>query len=208
MHRTHSSRPASPSRWGAPALLGVVFLAGTVGLMGCGSDASPAVTVPDTAASSQIGVVQPLAAVGAGLTVTDTDACAITTSDHVAEAFGGEVAPGVADGNGGCGFALSGVTTIGDLAGASALVTVILSPDGYLGAEEQATVLPDLEPIGGLGDEAWYTAFGRELHINLGGTDLIVIGASGDAAAGREAVLALGRSIVTDLETAATAPAG
>ena len=34
------------------------------------------------------------------------------------------------------------------------------------------------------------------------GTDLVVIGAPGDAAAGREAVLALGRAILTRLDSA------
>lgn len=207
MHRTASPRPFTRARQRTLALAALITAVSGVAT-GCGSDDSSAATVPETAVTSEIGVLQPPPAVGAGLTVGTSDACTIARAEHVVEAFGGDAAAGVADGNGGCAFALSGETVIGDLAGASALVTVMVSPDGYLGVDEQAGVLPDLEPIAGIGDEAWYTAFNRELHVNLGGTDLIVIGASGDATAGREAVLALGRAIVTDLELAAAAGGG
>ncbi len=172
---------------------------------GCGGGSSQGDddgALPVTAATSQLGIVQPVAAVGAGLTVADADPCAIVTADDVAASFGGDAGVGIADGNGGCGFSLSGETVLGELAGAAVQVHVMLSPDGYLTVDEQAAALPDLEAVAGLGDEAWYTAFNRELHIDLGGTDLIVIGAPGDAAAGRDAVLALGRTILTRLAAA------
>ncbi len=171
---------------------------------GCGGDEASDVTQPVTAITSEIGIVQPVAAVGAGLTVTATEPCALVTTDDVAAAFGGDADGGRADGNGGCTFSLSGDTVFGDLAGAAVEVHVMLSPDGYLSVDEQSAVLPDLEAISGLGDEAWYTAFNRELHIDLGGTDLIVIGAPGDAVAGRDAVLALGRAILVRLEDASS----
>lgn len=172
---------------------------------GCGGDDASDATLPVTAAMSEVGIVQPVAAVGAGLTVTATDACELVTADDVATAFGGDAGDGRTDGDGGCAFSLSGDTVLGELSGAAVDVHVLLSPDGYLTVDEQSASLPDLEAIDGLGDEAWYTAFNRELHIDLGGTDLIVIGAPGDAVAGRDAVLALGRAILVRLDATSTA---
>lgn len=182
----------------------MILLAGAAALVGgCGGAANGAASGSGHDGAAGTGAVRSEAAVGAGLSLPDVDVCTIVAADDVARSFGGDVVGGTHDASGGCAFSVSGDTVLGELAGASVDVHVLLASDADRRPGDDASgAAHDLEAIEGLGDGAWYTAYNRELHIDLDGTDLVVIGAPGDAAAGREAVLALGRAILTRLDSA------
>lgn len=147
--------------------------------------ASDGAATPDTTAA-----VAPAGAV---------DPCAIVTIDDVAAAFGGTVAPGVVNpDNGGCDYEITGTTNTGD-SGILTQVSIEFTGD-YQSFDETKVVFPDIEKIDGLGSEAWYYSFGAQLHINVGGQELVISGVfPGDDAAIEEEVIAFGHTVTGKL---------
>jgi hypothetical protein len=146
------------------------------GLSACGGDDATATTTTQPASASQNGVVQPEPALGAGLVVSMTSPCDLATLADVRAATGGDVVEGEAADRGSCSFQISGDSSLGPIGIVPVTLTVTLIDDGYLTVDELSETMPDIEAIPGLGDEAWYLAFGHELHVNVGGTDLVVTG--------------------------------
>ena len=127
------------------------------------------------------------------------DPCAIVTTDDVAAAFGGTVAPGVVNpDNGGCDYEITGQTNTGD-SGILTQVSIAFSGE-YQSFDETKVVFPDIEKVDGLGSEAWYYTFGSQLHINLGGQELVISGLiPGDDAAVKAEVIAFGQTVTGKL---------
>ncbi len=121
------------------------------------------------------------------------------TTDDVAAAFGGTVAPGVVNpANGGCDYEITGQTKTGD-SGILTQVSIEFAGD-YEGYDHTKVVFPDIEKIDGLGTEAWYYAQGSQLHIDLGGQALVISGVfPGDDAAVKAEVVAFGQTVVSKL---------
>jgi len=117
----------------------------------------------------------------------------------VAAAFGGTVAPGVVNpDNGGCDYVITGQTKTGD-SGILTQVSIKFS-SGYETYDHTKVVFPDIEKIEGLGKEAWYEAVGSQLHINLGGQELVISGMfPGDKAAVKAEVIAFAHTVTGKL---------
>lgn len=97
------------------------------------------------------------------------------TTDDVAATFGGTVAPGVVNpDNGGCDYVITGMTNTGD-SGILTQVSIQFTSD-YQSFDDEKIIFPDIEKIDGLGSEAWYFGMGSQLHINLGGQELVISG--------------------------------
>ena len=127
------------------------------------------------------------------------DPCAIVTTDDVAAAFGGSVAAGVTNpDNGGCDYEITGQTNTGP---SGVLTQVSITFGGDYGSYDRAKVVfPDVEKIDGLGSEAYYLSFGSQLHINVGGQDLVISGLfPGDDKAVQAEVVAFGTTVVGKL---------
>jgi hypothetical protein len=129
----------------------------------------------------------------------DVDPCAIVTTDDVAAAFGGTVAAGVVNpDNGGCDYEITGTTNTGD-SGVLTQVSIEFTGD-YQSFEHAKVVFPDIEKVDGLGNEAWYYSFGSQLHVNLGGQEMVISGLlPGDDAAVKAEVIAFGRTVTGKL---------
>jgi hypothetical protein len=121
------------------------------------------------------------------------------TTDDVAAAFGGTVAPGVINpDNGGCDYEITGTTKTGD-SGILTQVSIEFSGD-YGSYDQTKVVFPDIEKIDGLGQEAWYESVGSQLHINIGGQDLVISGVfPGDATAVKAEVIAFAQTVTAKL---------
>lgn len=152
-----------------------------------------------------------------GLLPTTVDPCAIVTTDDVNSAFGGTVAPGVLDpGNTGlsalpgCDYAITGQTNTGD-SGSLTQVSIGLTGD-YISYDEMRVAYPETEKVEGIGKEAWYItgrvggdighamAGARQLHIDLGGSELMISGMfPGDEAAVKAEVVAFAQTVLGKL---------
>jgi hypothetical protein len=125
--------------------------------------------------------------------------CAIVTTDDVAAAFGGTVAPGVVNpDNGGCDYEITGTTNTGD---SGILTQVSLEfTSNYQTYDQAKVVFPDIEKVDGLGSEAWYLTFGSQLHINLGGQELVISGLfPGDEQAVKAEIIAFAHTVTEKL---------
>ncbi len=127
------------------------------------------------------------------------DPCAIVTTDDVAAAFGGTVAAGVLNpDNGGCDYVITGQTKTGD-SGILTQASIELKSD-YISFDKEKVVFPDIEKIDGVGNEAWYYALAHQLHINLGGQELLISGLfPGDEAAVKAEVVAFAKTVIGKL---------
>jgi hypothetical protein len=121
------------------------------------------------------------------------------TTDDVSAAFGGTVAPGVLNpDNGGCDYEITGKTKTGD-SGILTQVSIELTSD-YQSIDRVKVVFPDVEKVDGLGKEAWYYGVGSQLHVDLGGQELVISGLfPGDKAAVKAEVIAFGHTVVEKL---------
>lgn len=117
----------------------------------------------------------------------------------MAAAFGGTVAPGVVNpDNGGCDYVITGQTKTGD-SGILTQVSIEFS-SGYETYDHTKVVFPDVEKIDGLGHEAWCEAVGSQLHINLGGQELVISGVfPSDDAAVKAEVIAFAHTVTAKL---------
>lgn len=172
------------------------------------SAASTAAVVTSPAAVADTVAATPTATDAAPATPATTpavvpsgavDPCAIVTTDDVAAAFGGSVAPGVVNpDNDGCDYEITGQTNTGD-SGILTQVSIKLAGD-YISFDNEKVVFPEIEKIDGLGSEAWYYSFGSQLHINLGGQELVISGLfPGDDSAVQAEVIAFGHTVVGKL---------
>lgn len=174
---------------------------------GAGSKASSpstTTTAAPSAASTGLPATSSVAAATPGTTAAVATSgavkpCGIVTTDDVAAAFGGTVAPGVVNpDNGGCDYEITGKTNTGD-SGILTQVSINFTGD-YESFDHTKVVFPDIEKIDGLGSEAWYYSFGSQLHINLRGQDLVISGKfPGDGAAVKAEVVAFGHTVTGKL---------
>ena len=150
--------------------------------------------VPATSASSD-GAAAPGTAAAGGAVAP----CAVVTTSDVAAAFGGTVAPGVVNpDNGGCDYVITGKTKTGD-SGTLTQVSIEFS-SGYETYDHTKVIFPDIEKIDGLGQEAWYEAFGSQLHINLGAQELVISGVfPGDKTAVKADIIAFAHTVTGKL---------
>ena len=167
---------------------------GTIG--GCSTQATTAGSVAESA-DSEAAETEPTAD---GATQTGGDSCAIVSADDVAAAFGGTVAPGVADpDNGGCDFDISGTTKTGDV-DIFAQISVQYGQTDYIDAAEENNVAPELVEVTGVGDAAWYLDLGHQLHVSVNGTELLVYGSlPGDDAAIQSELVEFATAIIANL---------
>ncbi len=151
-----------------------------VGVLGaCSSDSNSASTaasapfVPGTGVAPSAATTLPDSpSTDAGSNVAPKDACSIVTTDDIAAAFGGTVVAGVINpDNGGCDYEISGTTNTG-AARAFAQISLDYGQSDYTPAAEEKVVFPDVVEVPGVGDAAWYLAFGHQLHVSLKGTEL------------------------------------
>ncbi len=177
-----------------------------VGVLGaCSSDSKSSSTTSGTPAVAESGgasaaaTTQPASPnTDAGSNGTPKDACSIVTTDDVAAAFGGTVAPGVANpDNGGCDYEISGTTNTGAV-GVFAQISIAYGQSDYTAAAEEKVVFPDVVEVKGVGEAAWYMAFGHQLHASLNGTELQISGIlPGDDAAIQAEIVAFA-AVVAD----------
>ncbi|MGZ4678550.1 MAG: hypothetical protein ACXWBO_15040 [Ilumatobacteraceae bacterium] len=170
-----------------------------------GAAATSPVAVTNTAAATP--TVTPTAtnaAAAPGTTAAATpsgtiDPCAIVTTDDVAAAFGGTVAAGVLNpDNGGCDYEITGQTNTGP-SGILTQVSIELKSD-YISIDKEKVVFPEIEKVDGVGSEAWYYASAHQLHINLGGRELLISGLfPGDEAAVKAEVVAFAKTVIAKL---------
>ncbi len=127
------------------------------------------------------------------------DPCAIVTTGDVAAAFGGTVAAGVLNpDNGGCDYEITGQTNTGP-SGILTQVSIELKSD-YISLDKEKVVFPDIEKVDGVGSEAWYYALAHQLHINLGGRELLISGLfPGDESAVKAEVVAFAKTVIAKL---------
>ncbi len=127
------------------------------------------------------------------------DPCAIVTTDDVAAAFGGTVAAGVLNpDNGGCDYEITGQTNTGP-SGILTQVSIELKAD-YISLDKEKIVFPDIEKIDGVGKEAWYYQAAHQLHIDLGGRELLISGLfPGDETAVKAEVVAFAKTVIGKL---------
>lgn len=130
----------------------------------------------------------------------DVDPCAIVTTDDVAAAFGGSVAAGVINpDNGGCDYEITGETNTGP-SGILTQVSIEFTGAEFGSYERAKVVFPDVVKVDGVGSEAYYLSFGSQLHINIGGQELVISGLfPGDDAAVQDEVVAFGKTVVSKL---------
>ena len=172
---------------------------------GAGSKASSSsTTAAPSEASTGLPATSSVAAATPGTTAAVATSgavkpCGIVTTDDVAAAFGGTVAPGVVNpDNGGCDYEITGKTNTGD-SGTLTQVSIKFSGD-YESFDHTKVVFPDIEKVDGLGSEAWYYSFGSQLHISLRGQELLISGKfPGDAAAVKAEVVAFGHTVTAKL---------
>ena len=75
------------------------------------------------------------------------------------------------------------------------LATLTLTP-----YEKAKVVFPDLVKVDGVGSEAYYLSFGSQLHVSIGGQELVISGLfPGDDAAVQAEVIAFGKTLVGKL---------
>ena len=127
------------------------------------------------------------------------DPCAIVTIDDVAAAFGGTVAAGVVNpDNGGCDYEITGQTNTGP-SGVLTQVSIELKSD-YISIDKEKVVFPEIEKVDGVGSEAWYYALAHQLHINVGGRELLISGLfPGDESAVKAEVIAFAKTVIGKL---------
>ncbi len=165
------------------------------------SAASTGSSATDTAgpnSSASVGATTP----GTSTQVTPSrtvNPCAIVTTDDVGAAFGGTVAAGVVNpDNGGCDYELTGQTNTGP-SGVLAQVSIKFEGE-YQTFESTKVVFPDIEKVDGLGKEAWYYSVASQLHIDLGGQELVISGVlPGDRAAVKAEVIAFAHTVTGKL---------
>ena len=128
------------------------------------------------------------------------DPCAIVTTDDVAAAFGGSVVAGVTNpDNGGCDYEITGETNTGP-SGILTQVSIEFTGADFNPYEKAKVVFPDLVKVDGVGSEAYYLSFGSQLHVNIGGQELVISGLfPGDDAAVQAEVIAFGKTLVGKL---------
>ena len=128
------------------------------------------------------------------------DPCAIVTTDDVAAAFGGSVAAGVTNpDNGGCDYEITGETNTGP-SGILTQVSIEFTGADFNPYEKAKVVFPDLVKVDGVGSEAYYLSFGSQLHVNIGGQELVISGLfPGDDTAVQAEVVAFGKTLVSKL---------
>jgi hypothetical protein len=153
-----------------------------------------------TAASPPTGGTTPPVATQAVAPSGSVAPCAIVTTDDVAAAFGGTVAAGVVNtDNGGCDYEITGQTKTGP-SGILTQVSIELK-DGYQTYATEKVVFPDIEKVDGLGIEAWYFTTASQLHINLGGRELLISGLfPGDKALVKTEVVAFAHTVTSKLK--------
>jgi Protein of unknown function (DUF3558) len=172
----------------------------------CSNSSTTASTAAKDPAASAANAT-PAATSGAAPTPTTTaaapygpvDPCKIVSTDEIAAAFGGTVAAGVVNAdNGGCDFEITGQTNTGD-SGILTQVSIELT-DSYEPYAKTKVVVPDIIKIDDLGREAWYYSLANQLHIDLGGRELLISGLfPGDKAAIQAEVIAFGHTVVGKL---------
>jgi hypothetical protein len=164
--------------------------------------ASSPVAVADTTATT------PTATDAAATPATTTavvpsgnvDPCSIVTTDDVAAAFGGSVAAGVINpDNGGCDYEITGQTNTGP-SGVLTQVSIEFTGADFGSYEKTKVVFPDVVKVDGVGSEAYYLSFGSQLHVNVGGQELVISGLfPGDDTAVQAEVIAFGKTVVGKL---------
>ena len=124
------------------------------------------------------------------------DPCAIVTTDDVAAAFGGSVAAGVINpDNGGCDYEITGQTNTGP-SGILTQVSIEFTGADFGSYEKTKVVFPDVVKVDGVGSEAYYLSFGSQLHVNIGGQELVISGLfPGDDTAVQAEVIAFGKTV-------------
>jgi hypothetical protein len=159
-----------------------------------GGPSASSTAVPATSAVSA-GAAAPGTTAASGAVAP----CAVVTTGDVAAAFGGTVAPGVVNpDNGGCDYVITGGTKTGD-SGILTQVSIKFT-SGYETYDHTKVVFPDIEKIDSLGKEAWYEAVGSQLHINLGGQELVISGVfPGDKAVVKAEVIAFAHAVTGKL---------
>ena len=168
------------------------------------STSAPSTTVTGAAATSPVAPTATNAASAPATTAAvapsgTVDPCAIVTIDDVAAAFGGTVAAGVVNpDNGGCDYEITGQTNTGP-SGILTQVSIELKSD-YISIDKEKVVFPDIEKVDGVGSEAWYYALAHQLHINLGGRELLISGLfPGDESAVKAEVIAFAKTVIGKL---------
>ena len=128
------------------------------------------------------------------------DPCAIVTTDDVAAAFGGSVAAGVINpDNGGCDYEITGQTNTGP-SGVLTQVSIEFTGAEFGSYERAKVVFPDVVKVDGVSSEAYYLSFGSQLHVNIGGQELVISGLfPGDDTAVQAEVIAFGKTVVGKL---------
>jgi hypothetical protein len=141
----------------------------------------------------------PVAATDAVAPSGAVDPCKIVTTDDVAAAFGGTVAAGVINpDNEGCDYEITGQTNTGD-SGILTQVSIEFGGD-FSPYERTKVVFPDAVKIDGLGHDATYLEFGNQLHIDVGGQDVVISGLfPGDKAAVQAEVVAFGKVVLSKM---------
>jgi hypothetical protein len=158
-----------------------------------------AATDAGTATPTVAATVAPTATTAAVAPSGTVDPCAIVTIDDVAAAFGGTVAAGVLNpDNGGCDYEITGQTNTGP-SGILTQVSIELKSD-YISIDKEKVVFPEIEKVDGVGSEAWYYALAHQLHINLGGRELLISGLfPGDESAVKAEVIAFAKTVIGKL---------
>jgi hypothetical protein len=154
------------------------------------SDGAPATSSDPNAAPASDAPIDPR---------TTSLACSIVTTADVAAAFGGTVADGVVNGDdGSCNYEITGRTKTGD-SGSLATASLSLGADYTSYAEAQA-VFADIEQIDGVSQQAWYYPAAHELHVDVGGSELLVAATiPGDEAAIKAEIIAFARAVIGKL---------
>ena len=122
------------------------------------------------------------------------------TIDDVAAAFGGSVAAGVINpDNGGCDYEITGQTNTGP-SGVLTQVSIEFTGAEFGSYERAKVVFPDVVKVDGVSSEAYYLSFGSQLHVNIGGQELVISGLfPGDDTAVQAEVIAFGKTVVGKL---------
>ena len=181
---------AAPSAASTPTSAGVsaTTLAPVVDSVASAPTATNAAAAPTTTAAA---AVAPSGKV---------DPCGIVTTADVAAAFGGSVAAGVINpDNGGCDYEITGQTNTGP-SGVLTQVSIEFTGADFGSYEKMKVVFPDVVKVDGVGSEAYYLSFGSQLHINVGGQELVISGLfPGDDTAVQAEVVAFGKTVVGKL---------
>ncbi|MEO8265557.1 MAG: hypothetical protein ABI706_08610 [Ilumatobacteraceae bacterium] len=169
------------------------------------STASPATSPAAVSATSAVAPVATDAAAIPDTTVAvappgTVDPCSIVTIDDVAAAFGGSVAAGVINpDNGGCDYEITGQTNTGP-SGILTQVSIEFTGADFGSYEKTKVVFPDVVKVDGVGSEAYYLSFGSQLHVNIGGQEMVISGLfPGDDTAVQAEVVAFGKTVVGKL---------